>query len=87
MKKRKIILDEYEQEIEDNIGKMEPTPNFDKFKKMAELAAKKHFQDKQQITLSVAKNDVEAIKIKADKLGVPYKAYINMLIDQDVATI
>ena len=49
MKKRKIILDKYEQEIEDNIGKMDPTPNFNEFKKTVEAAAKKHFQNKRQV--------------------------------------
>ena len=56
---KKLVLDEYEQEIEDNI---------------------------ESITLRVHERDLEAMRLKASRLGVPYQTYINMLIHRDASS-
>lgn len=38
------------------------------------------------ITIRVSKHDLDVVKIKASKLGIPYQTYIKMLIHRDVIT-
>lgn len=77
------ILDENEQDIEDNFDNLEPVENLEQ--RMLELkhAAKEYLQNKQSITIRVNEKDLEAMRIKASKLGIPYQTYINMLIHKD----
>jgi len=50
-------------------------------------AAKTHLKKKQSITIRVAEQDIETIKIKASKLGLPYQTYINMLIHKEATKL
>jgi len=77
------VLDEYEQDIEDNFEKLQPIDDLNK--RMFELkqAAKDYIQRKSSITIRVNERDLEAMRIKASKLGIPYQTYINMLIHKD----
>ena len=48
MKKRKIILDEYEQEIEDNFENLQPLENSAEIIAMLREAAREHIKEKSQ---------------------------------------
>lgn len=76
-------LDKYEQDIEDNYEKQVSIPNLKEKIKLFQEAAKRHLKNKKAITIRVSPADIEAIKIKASKHGLPYQTYINMLIHQD----
>jgi len=82
--KKKVILDAYEQEIEDNFEKIKPVKN--QRKKLATLKQgqkKLIAAQKQPITIRVNNDDIIAIKAKAAKIGVPYQTYINILIHKE----
>lgn len=77
------VLDEYEQDIENNIDALKDIENLeDRLLKLG-LASKEYLQNKQSITIRVNEKDLEAMRIKASKIGVPYQTYINMLIHKD----
>ncbi len=79
-------LDKYEQEIEDSFNAQKSIKAkhlIDNF----QTAAAKHLKSKKSITIRVANHDLEAIKIKASKMGLAYQTYINMLIHQAASKI
>lgn len=79
-------LDKYEQEIEDSFNAQKSIKTkslIDNFK----TAATKHLKSKKSITIRVANHDLEAIKIKASKMGLAYQTYINMLIHQAASKV
>lgn len=84
---QKIILDKYEQEIENAIANGEyssvPKAEFKKTKKMFEEAAKNYFEIKKSksVTLRVKNEDLITVKSKAKGVGIPYQRIINMLIN------
>ncbi len=79
----KINLDVYEQDIEDNFASLneiiDEEEEISRIKKVAKLHAKR----KKSITLRINEIDLETLRIKASKLGIPYQTYINMLIHID----
>lgn len=79
-----FILDKYEQEIEDNFHEHVLSVNAKDRIEMLQQAAKTHNKRKKPITIRVHEVDLEAIKIKASKIGVPYQTYINILIHRNV---
>jgi predicted DNA binding CopG/RHH family protein len=79
-------LDKYEQEIEDNFEKQSSVKNSSDLK-LFQNAAKVHLKKKCPITIRVAEQDIEAIKIKASKLGLAYQTYINMIIHRDATRL
>lgn len=83
----KFKLDAYEQDIEDNFEKLPKAGNKKNMSKMLQSAAKKQLKDKKPITIRISLSDIEAIKIKASKCGVPYQTYINMLIHKDATSL
>ncbi len=83
---KKDNLDLYEQDLEDNFGRLPVTSNKNKLINQLQDAAKKHLQDKKPITIRVSAHDIEIIKIKASKCGIPYQTYLNMLIHKDATS-
>jgi predicted DNA binding CopG/RHH family protein len=83
---KKIKLDAYEREIEDNFGKGKPVKDQKKVKRMLVDAAKNYISGKQSITIRIQKSDIEAMKEKAARMGVPYQTYINILIHRDAVS-
>jgi len=81
--KKKIKLDAYEREIEKNFGKGKPVKNPKKTREMLMEAAKNYVAERQSITIRLQKSDLEAIKNKAAKMGVPYQTYLNIVIHRD----
>ncbi|WP_425362681.1 CopG family antitoxin [Candidatus Tisiphia endosymbiont of Hybos culiciformis] len=79
-------LDKYEQEIEINFGKQPSIKNQDDLG-LFQNAAKTHLKQKHPITIRVAQQDIEAIKIKASKAGLAYQTYINMLIHKEATRL
>jgi len=82
-----VKLDEYEQELEDNLELCTRLSPEDEKLEITKLvaAAKNHTKAKKSITLRVAPYDLEIMRIKASKLGVPYQTYINMVIHKDAS--
>ena len=87
MAKKEPKLDAYEQDIEDHYDSLHPVKNKKELVDSLMTAAKQHTQDKKPITIRLSVHDIEAIKIKASKLGLPYQSYINMLIHQDATSL
>lgn len=56
-------------------------------KKQLEVAAKNYLSEKKRITIEMSRHDIEAVKIKASKLGIPYQTYINILIHKDTLSL
>ncbi len=80
-------LDEYEQELEDNLElclKLEDSEEKKIIEKLV-AAAKSHSNIKKAITLRVSPHDLEIMRIKASRLGIPYQTYINMVIHKDAS--
>lgn len=75
--KYKITLDAYEQELEDNIEKLVPVTGKEKrhIERIIETARK-------NVTISLPINNYELDKIKekADRNGLPYQAFITSIL-------
>lgn len=82
---KNLVLDEYEQEIEDALERDEfvDVPNFEENKKMFEEAARRHIelQESKSVTLRVKKLDLIKLKAKAARNNIPYQTLINLLIN------
>ncbi|MDP5110211.1 MAG: CopG family antitoxin [Rickettsiaceae bacterium] len=81
-----IKLDKYEQEIEDNFQGQKSVINTTQLE-LLKSASVRHLKSKKSITIRVTNHDLEAIKIKASKMGLAYQTYINMLIHQAASKI
>ena len=91
MKKKKfdpfknLVLDEYEQGIEDALerGEFVSVPNFEKKRKPQLVEAAKRFlaKESKSITLRVKKKDLIKLKAKAARNNIPYQTLINLLIN------
>lgn len=84
---KKIKLDKFEQEIENNLENFTQVQDEAELKQAMVKVAQKHLHSKKPITIRVSTYDIEAIKIKASKMGIPYQSYINMLIHKDATSI
>ncbi len=82
----RVVLDKYEQEIEDALEKGEfvSAPNLEDTKQMFQEAAKnfRQLQETKSITLRVNLEDLIKVKAKAKRNGVAYQTLINLLIRQ-----
>lgn len=82
---KNLVLDKYEQEIEDALerGEFVSDPNFKETKKMFEEAAKNfvELEESKSITLRIKKKDLIKLKAKAARNNIPYQTLINLLIN------
>ena len=78
-----VVLDEYEQEIEDNLEHAKPLKNMEAEVAMLKAVAAEHVQKRKSITMRVSNGDLIAIRRKSRNLGLPYQTYLNMLIHRD----
>lgn len=83
---KKTVLSPYEQDIEDNFEDLHSINNLVEEKALLMQAAKNHAKRKKSITIRISALDLEAMQIKASKLGIPYQTYINMLIHKDAVS-
>jgi predicted DNA binding CopG/RHH family protein len=81
-----IKLDNYEKDIEDNFDRQESITDIYLLEVFKDSAAQ-HLKKKKVITIRVSNSDLEAIKIKASKVGLAYQTYINSLIHQDATKL
>lgn len=81
-----VILDKYEQEIEDALDKGEfvSAPDLAATKQMFKEAVKnyKELQETKSITLRVNLEDLIKVKAKAKRNGIAYQTLISLLIRQ-----
>lgn len=82
----KVILDKYEQEIEDALDKGEfvSVPNLRDTKQMFQEAVRnfRQLQETKSITLRVNIEDLIKVKAKAKRNGIAYQTLISLLIRQ-----
>lgn len=82
---KNLVLDKYEQEIEDAIerGEFVDDPDFEKNKKFFDEAARDFIELEQSksITLRIKKKDLVQLKAKAARNNIPYQTLINLLIN------
>ena len=82
----KIILDKYEQQIEDALATNEfiGVADLEDTKQLFQEAAKnyKELQETKSITLRVKIEDLIKVKAKAKRNGVAYQTLISLLIRQ-----
>ena len=82
----RLVLDKYEQEIEDALDKGEfvSAPNLEATKEMFQEAAKnfRQLQETKSITLRVNIEDLIKVKAKAKRNGIAYQTLISLLIRQ-----
>lgn len=81
-----LVLDEYEQQIEDSIAKGDyiKDADFIQRKNMLEESARNYLvkAETKQISLRVNVDDLSAIKAKAKRNNIPYQTLIGSLIRQ-----
>lgn len=82
----RVVLDKYEQEIEDALdkGKFVSVPNLEATRQMFQEAAKnfRQLQETKSITLRVNIEDLIKVKAKAKRNGIAYQTLISLLIRQ-----
>ena len=82
----KVMLDKYEQQIEDALSANEfiSIPDLEDTKQLFQEAVKNHkeLQETKSITLRVKKEDLLKVKAKAKRNGVAYQTLIGLLIRQ-----
>ena len=84
----KVMLDKYEQQIEDALSKGEytSTSDLEETKELFQEAAKNYreLQKTKSITLRVNREDLIKVKVKAKRNGLAYQTLISLLIRQYV---
>lgn len=79
-----LVLDPYEQEIEDSIarGEWKRVKNFAKRKKELEKAAREFNETRRAkpVTIRINQEDLNALKAKAKKKNIPYQTLLGALI-------
>ena len=78
--------DDYEADIEANYENQLSIKSSEKLKVFTN-SAKAHLKSKKLVTIRIAVQDIEAIKIKASRCGLSYQTYINMLIHLDAVKL
>jgi predicted DNA binding CopG/RHH family protein len=85
--KKKIKLDLYEREIKKNLHKAKPVENQKANLAKPKLAKKNYIAAKKSVTIRLSEGDLEAMKLKAEKMGIPYQTYINIVIHRDAVSL
>lgn len=78
-----LVLDEYEQEIEDAIERGDYVESNDENLHEMVMQAAKDFvelEESKKITVRIKKKDLVKLKAKADRNNIPYQTLINLLI-------
>lgn len=89
MKKKKfdpfknLVLDEYEQKIEDSLERDIYAPVEKEINQMLDEAAKNYpeLKTSKSITLRIKQKDLIKLKAKAARNNIPYQTLINLLIN------
>lgn len=78
-------LNNEEQDLEDSLEFACAIHNEGLVKKQLVDLAVHHVRHKKLISIRVSEHDLEVMKLKASRLGVPYQTYINMVIHKDAS--
>lgn len=82
---KNLVLDKYEQEIEDALEREEyvPVENPEEINKILTEAAKNftELENSKSITLRIKNMDLIKLKAKAARIKIPYQTLINLLIN------
>ena len=70
-------LDQFEQEIEDQVDEYQPISEVNK-KKIQEII--KNAKEKKSINLRINSQDLDLLKQKAEKEGIPYQTLISSIL-------
>lgn len=81
MTNKKISLDKEEQEISDFLQSTDPIDDPNLIAKL-EKTAQEHTKRSERISLRVLPSDLEEVKLRAARTGIPYQSIINALIHQ-----
>jgi predicted DNA binding CopG/RHH family protein len=76
------ILDDYENEIEENISQFKPAGSA-KQKLIEEIIDKAN--EKKSISLRLKNNDLELLKRRADSEGLPYQTLLSSIVHKYVS--
>ncbi|MFK5926582.1 MAG: hypothetical protein QM483_08135 [Desulfuromusa sp.] len=76
------ILDDYENEIEENISQFKPAGKA-KQKLIEEIIDKAN--EKKSISLRLKNNDLELLKRRADSEGLPYQTLLSSIVHKYVS--
>lgn len=79
---KNLVLDEYEQTIEDSFDEFVPV-NDKAVNKMFDEAAKNfpELEKTRSVTVRIKKKDLAKLKAKAERNNIPYQTLINLLIN------
>ena len=83
----KYILDNDEKRMEEHLEEYVSIRSNDFLRKQIIEASTNYLKQKKPVTIRISTHDIEAMKIKASKLGVAYQTYINILIHKDASSI
>jgi len=78
----KPILDDYENEIEENISQFKPA---DSVKKELIERIIDRANEKKSISLRLKSNDLELLKARADSEGLPYQTLLSSIVHKYVS--
>jgi len=87
MADKKIVLDQYEQDIEDNFELCPIAKNEDELKKEMMTAAREYLKATKALKIEIPQYDFESIQFKASQAGLTCPAYIGMLVHRDVMSL
>ena len=81
---KNLVLDKYEQELEDAFGRGEfvSVGNIQERRKELAQAARNTNTERKRINIRMRKQDLEEIKQKARKHGLPYQTLISTILHQ-----
>ena len=81
------VLDQEEQEILEAFeqGKIKSAPNLKEEKKKLKTIAKNTLNKTRNINLRLSERDVQKLKAKAVKLGIPYQTLASSILHQSTA--
>ena len=80
-----FLVEKEEQELEDYLAKYLQLDENKDLKRLLEGNTTKRSNATKSITIRVPEEDIEAMKSKASKLGLPYQTYIKMVIHKDAS--
>lgn len=82
-----VDLDSFEAALEADFEIMIPVLSSKEDMESIRKAAEGYKKRKKSITLRVQESDLEMIRLKACRMGIPYQTYINMLIHKDAVAV
>jgi predicted DNA binding CopG/RHH family protein len=80
-----FLVEKEEKEIEDYLAKYLQLNENKDLSDLLKGRVNKSTNSTKSITIRISEEDIEVMKIKASKLGLPYQTYIKMVIHKDAS--